>query len=158
MDRFGFLLTKTNRLQISCVRCWHGMNRKQPFVTPCWHNPFVRLEKLIKTRWSVKNHYTLHHVMSRQRAVWLWISLTLEDSVLLLKQKVTKMPCHFVATQKYYVKRVHFHNKFLSLRADVLQLTAEQDSSSKCSLDAKCPAYCLFFPSVNSRKYCNSSM
>jgi len=120
--------------------------RKQPFVTPCGHNPFVRLEKLIKTGWSVKNHYALHHITSRQIAVWIWSALTLEDSVLLLKQIVKQMMCHSKLTQKNYVKKLlYFRNTFWSLRADMLQLSAEQDSASKCSLDAKYPANCICF-------------
>ena len=53
--------------------------------------------------------------------------------------------CHSKVTQKNYVKKLHFRNTFLFLRADMLQLTAEEDSASKCSLDAKCPAYCICF-------------
>jgi len=49
--------------------------------------------------------------------------------------------CHSMVTEKNYVKRLYFQNEFLSLRADVFQLTAEQDSASKCSPDAKCPTY-----------------
>jgi hypothetical protein len=56
------------------------------------------------------------------------------------------MMSHSKMTQKNYVKKLYFHNTFLSVRADMLRLTAEQVSASKCSLDTKCPAYfhCFF--------------